>query len=84
LAATLDRKKYLTDKKLRIAFDFFDKDGSGKIDFSELKQVMGNKKKLVSDQVFMDIIKEVDEDGDMEVSFFEFSNMMEKLVKVGF
>jgi calcium-dependent protein kinase len=60
LAATLNKQKLLNDTKLRIAFDYFDKDKSGKIDKFELKSVMGSKRKLVDDSVWDSIIAEVD------------------------
>ena len=60
LAATLNKQQLLNDAKLRIAFDYFDKDKSGKIDKFELKSVMGSKRKLVDDSVWDSIIAEVD------------------------
>jgi calcium-dependent protein kinase len=43
LAATMDAQIYLRDDYLRTAFDMFDKDGSGKIDKSELLGILGDK-----------------------------------------
>ena len=80
LAATLDIRKFVTDSKLRIVFDFFDKDASGYIDMEELKLVLGNDKKIIDDSVWINLIKEVDVDGDNQVSFAEFTSMMAKLV----
>ena len=37
LIATLDKKNLVSDDKLRQAFSFFDKDGSGSISVDELK-----------------------------------------------
>lgn len=41
LAASVDRKILLSDKKLRVAFNMLDKDGSEFISLNELKEVFG-------------------------------------------
>ena len=41
LAASVDRKILLSDKKLRVAFNMLDKDGSEYISLDELKEVFG-------------------------------------------
>ena len=56
----------------------FDKDNSGSISATEVKDVLGIGKNI-GDQVWNDIISEVDADGDGEISFIEFKKMMEKL-----
>ena len=53
----------LTKQNLEQAFNAFDKDKSGSISVSEVKQILGGGS-LTSDTVFADIIKEVDENGD--------------------
>ena len=60
LVATLNRKNLISDEKLRIAFAFFDKDGSGSISVDELKEILGIKKQLVDEKVWDALIKEVD------------------------
>jgi Ca2+-binding EF-hand superfamily protein len=66
---------------LRAAFKMFDKDGSGKIDASEIGA-------LLSGEEFRDVytlaqlqaaIREVDENGDGEIDFEEFIVMMKSL-----
>ena len=44
LVATVNKKNLISDEKLKNAFQFFDKDGSGSISIDELKQVLGVKK----------------------------------------
>jgi calcium-dependent protein kinase len=44
LVATVNKKNLVSDDKLKNAFEFFDKDCSGSISISELKQVLGVKK----------------------------------------
>lgn len=48
LIATINMKNLLTDDKLRYAFSFFDRDGSGQISVDELKIVLGGKR-LIDD-----------------------------------
>ena len=50
----------------------FDKDGGGSISIDEIKQVLSYGQKL-DDQVVNDIIKQVDENGDGEISYEEFA-----------
>ena len=78
MVATINKKKLLTNEKLEAAFNLFDKDGSGSISATEVKDVLGIGKNI-GDEVWNDIIREVDGDGDGEISFDEFKTMMEKL-----
>jgi len=50
----------------------FDKDGSGTISADEIKSILGGGKIFGNDQVFNEIIKEVDINGDGEISYEEF------------
>lgn len=59
----------------------FDKDGSGAISASEIKDILGGGKKFGNEHIWNDIIKEVDTDGNGEISFEEFKAMMSKLLK---
>ena len=63
-----------------MAFELFDKDKSGSISANEVKQILGVGKKIGSEEVWIDIIKEVDTNGDGEISFEEFEIMMTKLL----
>jgi calcium-dependent protein kinase len=80
LAATCDVKSLLTEENLKIAFNFFDKDQSGKITVEELRNILelerskdkGVMKKLIDDN---------DLDGDGQISFEEFKKMMMSINK---
>ena len=72
LAASVDRKMLLSDKKLRIAFNMIDKDGSEFISMIELKEVFGGDD--LPEAAWKEIIEEVDENGDGEVNLL-FSNL---------
>ncbi len=56
----------------------FDKDGSGFISNDEIKEILGFGK-TISEEAVNDIIKQVDANGDGQISFEEFSLMMRKL-----
>lgn len=73
--ATLNKKSLLSEERLEAAFQIFDKDNNGFIDAQEIKTVLGKGKNLDED-VWEDLIKEVDMNGDGEVSFKEFKKMM--------
>lgn len=75
VVAAMNEKQLTTNDKLQAAFKMFDKDGSGVISADEIKDVLGfggNLDKAAIDQ----IMKQVDENGDGEISFEEFVTMM--------
>ena len=56
----------------------FDKDGGGSISVDEIKQVLSFGKNSLDESVVQQIIKQVDADGNGEISFDEFAEMMLK------
>lgn len=77
LAATLDRKHFIEEDACWQAFRVFDRDGNGTISQKELAEV------LASDDVagkfhkdLADLMKMVDTNGDGEIDFQEFMQMM--------
>ena len=80
--ATLNKKNLLSDERLEAAFRIFDKDNNGFIDASEIRAVLGKGKNL-DDNVWEELISEVDINGDGEVSFKEFKKMMQQLIVGG-
>lgn len=58
----------------------FDKDGGGSISTEEIRQVLSFGQNL-DDDVIQQIIKQVDENGDGEISYEEFSQMMLQNIK---
>ena len=55
------------------AFKVLDKDGSGSISESELRQIMNNIGENMTDEEIKEMINEADLDGDGQVSFKEFA-----------
>lgn len=56
----------------------FDRDGGGSISVEEIKQVLSFGKNSLDESVVQEIIRQVDANGDGEISFEEFAEMMLK------
>ena len=76
LAATISQSQMNKDANLLAAFSYFDKDNSGTISPDEIRKALGIDS---SDKHLNSLIAEVDENGDGEIQFDEFCNMMRKL-----
>lgn len=84
IAATIDANIFMREDYLRTAFNMFDKDRSGKIDSEEVVALLqgediGN---LVSTQAIGLAMKEIDANGDGEIDFAEFMQMMKKASEI--
>ena len=73
IAASLDKRIYLQEEKLKDAFKLFDIDGSGKISKNEIANIL--KVELNSEEVDK-IFTKYDLNKDGEIDFNEFLNMM--------
>ena len=62
----MDKEKVLTKQRIHSCFQLFDKDKSGQISRVELKQMLGGSENI-SEDVWNELIKEVDANGDGEV-----------------
>jgi len=80
VVAAMNERQLTSNDKLQAAFKMFDKDGSGIISADEIKEVLqfGGSNTL-SAQAVDAIIKQVDENGDGQISFEEFVAMMKKI-----
>ena len=76
--ATINKNNLLNQERLESTFKMFDKDGNGSISRDEIKMVLGSS---IDENVLNDIIKEVDINGDGEISIHEFKDMMIKFLK---
>ena len=76
--AAIDKKKLITEEKLKAAFALFDRNGDGDIEAKELKEVIGDENNS-EDNVWVQMIEEVDLDGNGVIDFEEFKIMMKKL-----
>lgn len=80
VAASVNKNTLLQDEKLKAAFKYFDKDNSGEINVEEIKEVLGGSIST-SKEVWDDVLKEVDINGDGGIEFDEFKKMMTKLLQ---
>lgn len=77
--ATLDKNNLFSEERLEAAFKIFDKDNSGYINAEEIRNVLG-KGKNIDDNVWEELINDVDINGDGEISFKEFKKMMQSMI----
>jgi len=78
LAATLDKKQYMQEDVCWQAFRMFDKNGDGSISPDELKAVLGDTdvNDTLGTKAIAELLKEVDSNGDGQIDFQEFMQMM--------
>jgi len=77
LAATLDKKVYMSEDVCWQAFRILDRNGDGKIDGQDIQVVLKHAdEQSVAAQDLADIMKDVDTNGDGEIDFQEFMHMM--------
>ena len=78
LTANFKKEKLLSEKTLLKTFNLLDLDGNGYITLEELKESMPVE--ITSKLEWKALIEEVDKDGDNQISFNEFKEMMQKLL----
>jgi Ca2+-binding EF-hand superfamily protein len=64
------------DYELRLAFDMIDTDSSGTISMAELRGLMKKCNQMLSDEEINAIMSEFDVDGNGELDFDEFKQLM--------
>lgn len=78
LIVATNRQKLLNKEKLEATFNMFDKDGNGSISAAEIKAVLGPA--IGDNKIIEQMIAEVDENKDNEISLKEFKEMMLKFL----
>lgn len=77
LTVNMKKEKICNEELLKQAFRVFDLDGNGYITIDELKETIPLE--IQNNSQWIDIIKEVDQDGDCQISFDKLKIMMEKI-----
>jgi calcium-dependent protein kinase len=79
LRATVNYENLVTEKNLKYAFEYFDKDHSGFLSPDEIREVLGlNDENEETNRLVNEIIKDVDINGDGQISYEEFKTMMKR------
>jgi calcium-dependent protein kinase len=83
IAMSIDQGIYLKQDKLYMAFKLLDVDGSGKISKDELKKVLGADSCFsdINDSYWESMIQEADANGDGEIDYSEFTQLMKGIAK---
>lgn len=79
LAAAINKEDLLSDERMEKVFKMVDKDKNGKLSIEEIEDVFKNNKQF--DKVeWIELINEVDLNGDGEIDFKEFKILLLKLI----
>jgi len=81
IAAATDKTKLVNRETLQAAFRTFDRDSSGRITREELRMVFDTMGTRKDQTLWLEIMSEVDKDGDGQIDFEEFAGVMEEQVK---
>ena len=80
LIASINKEKILTEKNLKMAFDVFDRDKSGKISQNELKFILGEYNVTAKEYLWQKMIQQIDLNQDGQISYEEFHDMMMEVI----
>ena len=84
ISAASDKRALLTQNNLDAAFKTFDIDGNGKITKDELKAVfVAGEASSATNEDWESIIMEVDKDGNGEIDYQEFTEVMQAVLGFG-
>lgn len=81
ITGAINKAALLNIENLKIAFKMIDTDNSGMITIDELKAVFDTGGDKKDETLWINIMKEVDKNGDNEISFDEFTDVMTEFLK---
>jgi len=81
LTGAIDKASLLSKQNLLDAFKLLDSDNSGMISVDELKQAFDTHGDKKDEALWLEIMREVDKNGDNEISFEEFQEAMTALLR---
>jgi len=76
IVAAMKEEELTSEEFLKAAFKMFDKDESGSIGTDNIKQMLGFGENAIKPEVLDQIMKQVDINGDGEISYEEFVTLM--------
>eukprot|EP01017_Pseudomicrothorax_dubius_P007415 TRINITY_DN122_c0_g3_i2.p2 TRINITY_DN122_c0_g3~~TRINITY_DN122_c0_g3_i2.p2 ORF type:complete len:152 (-),score=33.56 TRINITY_DN122_c0_g3_i2:91-546(-) len=76
IAATMDKKLFLTKEKLTAAFKFFDVDGTGVINMQSLREALTRSGRKFDDSELEEMIREVDVGNEGVITFEHFCEVL--------
>lgn len=81
LRATVDLEILLSNENLKLAFNSFDTLRVGKLSFNDIKKILGVIESDNDNVLIKTILMEIDKNGDGEISFEEFKELMVKVLE---
>lgn len=81
ITGAIDKVALLNKKNLLSAFKMIDQDNSGLITVDELKAVFDTGGDKKDNSLWIEIMKEVDQNGDGQISYEEFTDAMTEILK---
>ncbi|OMJ66055.1 hypothetical protein SteCoe_37240 [Stentor coeruleus] len=76
LTACMNYKQVLSKNILDISFRMFDRDESGQISVDEIRSILKSGNTLIDENIWTDLVKEVDQNGDGVIDIREFIQAM--------
>lgn len=80
IRVTIPKEHLFTEVNLKTAFDLFDLDKNGGISLSEVCEVLGMNNKNVDEGVINELLKEIHNSGDEEISFEQFKSIIRQFI----
>ncbi len=81
ITGAIDKVTLLNKKNLETAFKLLDVDNSGMITVEELKLAFDTQGDKKDESLWLEIMREVDQNGDNEISYEEFSEAMTEILR---
>jgi len=81
IAAASDKNKILSTENLRIAFDYFDSERTGAITLEQLRRVFEQTGTKKDEELWKQVMQEMDKDGNNKVSFDDFVEFMTSVIR---